>query len=153
MIRPPFLPLVRKCCIYKLCSLPYVLFFFKLFLFCCFFFKHTKTNTQQPPSSYPGRVGLVELVQHHHRGAAVVVNKPPEVGGGAGQRMRRHHEGGGPEEAVGERSVDVVVALSLCGDEEGQGAVGRQDVHAPVFLAVPGHQGDAALLHIQVGSH
>lgn len=67
--------------------------------------------------------------------------------------MRRHHEGGGPEEAVGQRGVDVVVALSLRGDEEGQRAVRRQHVHAPVLLAVPGHQGDAALLHVQVGGH
>ena len=67
--------------------------------------------------------------------------------------MRRNHKGGGPEEAVGERRVDVVAAFSLCGDEEGQGAVRRQDVHAAVLLAVPGHQRDAALLHIQVRSH
>ena len=104
-------------------------------------------------STHPGRVGLVELVQHHHRGAAVVVHQPPEVGGGAGQRVRRHHEGGGPEEAVGERRVDVVAALPLAGDEEGQGAVRRQHVHAAVLLAVPRHQGDTALLHVQVGSH
>lgn len=67
--------------------------------------------------------------------------------------MWRHHEGGGPEEAVGERRVDVVAALSLGGDQEGQGAVWRQDVHATILLAVPGHQRYAALLHIQVGSH
>lgn len=107
----------------------------------------------QPLSSYPGRVGLVELVEHHHRGAAVVIHQPPEVSGGPGQRVRRHHKGGGPEEAVGERRVNVVAALSLGGDEEGQGAVRRQDVHAAVLLAVPGHQRNAALLHIQVRSH
>lgn len=67
--------------------------------------------------------------------------------------MRRHHEGGRSKEAVGERGVDVVVALALGGDQEGQGAVGRQHVHAAVLLAVPGHQGNAALLHIQVRSH
>lgn len=104
-------------------------------------------------SSYPGRVGLVELVEHHHRGAAVVVQEPPEVSGGAGQRVWRHHKGSGPEEAVGERRVDIVAALSLGGDEEGQRAVRRQDVHAAVLLAVPGHQRNAALLHIQVRSH
>lgn len=90
-------------------------------------------------TSYPGRVGLVELVEHHHGGAAVVVDEPPEVGGGAGQRVRRHNKGGGSEKAVGERCVDVVAALSLRGDEEGQGAVRRQDVHAAVLLTVPGH--------------
>lgn len=103
--------------------------------------------------SYPCRIGLVELVQHHHRGAAVVIYEPPEVGGGAGQRVWRHHKGGGPEEAVGERRVDVVAALALCGDEEGQRAVGRQNVHTPVLLSVPGHQRHAALLHVQVRGH
>lgn len=34
--------------------------------------------------------------------------------------------------------IDVVAALSIDGDEEGQAAVGRQDVHAAVFLMVPG---------------
>lgn len=67
--------------------------------------------------------------------------------------MRRHHKGSGPEEAVGERGVDVVAALSVGGDQEGQGAVRRQDVHAAVLLAVPRHQRNAALLHIQVRSH
>lgn len=103
--------------------------------------------------SYPCRVGLVELVEHHHWGAAVVVNKPPEVRCGAREWVRRHHEGGRPEEAVGECSVDVVTAFSLSGDKEGQGAVWWQDVHAAVFLTVPGHQRNAALLHIQVRSH
>lgn len=67
--------------------------------------------------------------------------------------MRGHHEGGGPEEAVGERRIDVVAAFTLGGDEEGKGAVRRQDVHAAVLLAVPGHQRNAALLHVQVRSH
>lgn len=67
--------------------------------------------------------------------------------------MWRHHEGSGPEEAVGERGVDVVAAFSFGGDEEGQGAVRRQDVHAAVLLPVPGHQRDAALLHVQVRGH
>lgn len=34
--------------------------------------------------------------------------------------------------------VDVVAALSIDGDEEGQAAVRGQDVHAAVFLVVPG---------------
>ena len=64
-----------------------------------------------------------------------------------------HNKGSRPEEAVGERCVDVVAAFSLGGYEERQGAVRRKDVHAAVFLTVPGHQGNAALLHIQVRSH
>jgi len=67
--------------------------------------------------------------------------------------VRRHDEGGGPQEAVGERRVDVVAAFALGGDEEGQRAVRRQDVHAAVLLAVPRHQRNAALLHIQVRGH
>lgn len=57
--------------------------------------------------------------------------------------------------AVGESSVDVAVPLgnALGGNQEGQGAVGRQDVHATVLLAVPRQQGHAALLHIQVRGH
>lgn len=58
-------------------------------------------------------------------------------------------------EAVGESGVDVVAALgnALSGDQEGQGAVWGQDVHATVLLAVPRQQGYAALLHIQVRGH
>lgn len=104
-------------------------------------------------SPYPGRVGLVELVEHHHRGAAVVIEEPPEVSGGARQRVRRDHKGSGPEETVGERRIDVVAALAVSGDQEGQGAVRRQDVHASVLLSVPGHQRNAALFHIQVRGH
>lgn len=103
--------------------------------------------------THPGRVGLVELVQHDHGGAAVVEHQPPEVGGGAGQRVRGHDESGLPVEAVGEGGVDVVVALALRGDQEGQRSVGREHVHAAVFLPVPGQQRDAALLHVQVRGH
>lgn len=45
--------------------------------------------------------------------------------------------------------IDVVVGVTIGGDEEGQAAVRRQDVHAAVLVPVPGQQGDAALLHIQ----
>lgn len=100
--------------------------------------------------AHPGRVGLVELVEHDHRGAAVVEHQPPEVSGGAGERVRGDDEGSGLVEAVSECRVDVVVALALSGDQECQGAVGRQHVHAAVLLPVPGEQGDAALLHVQV---
>lgn len=67
--------------------------------------------------------------------------------------MRGHDEGRLAVETVSQGGVDVVVALPFGGDQEGQGAVGRQHVHAAVLLAVPGQQGDAALFHIQVGSH
>ena len=45
--------------------------------------------------------------------------------------------------------VDVVVGVPVGGDEEGQAAVRRQDVHAAVLVPVPGQQGNAALLHVQ----
>lgn len=67
--------------------------------------------------------------------------------------MRRHHEGSRSEETISKRRVDVIVALSVGGNQEGQGAVRRQYIHAAVLLAVPGHQGNAALLHVQVRSY
>ncbi|TNN76246.1 hypothetical protein EYF80_013534 [Liparis tanakae] len=100
-----------------------------------------------------GRVGLVELVEHDHGCAAVVEDKPPEVSRGARQRVRADDKCRLPVEAVGESSVDVVVALPFRGNQEGQCAVGRQDIHAAVLLSVSGQQSDAALLHVQVGSH
>lgn len=56
-------------------------------------------------------------------------------------------------EAVGKSSVDVVVALPFCCDQEGQGAIWRQYIHAAVLFSVSGQQSNAALFHIQVGSH
>lgn len=103
--------------------------------------------------TYPGRVGLVELVQHDHSGAAVVKHQPPEVGSGAWQRVRGDDEGSLSEEAVSQSSVDVIVALALCCNQKGQRSIRRQDVHAAVLLSVSGQQSDAALLHVQVGSH
>lgn len=45
----------------------------------------------------------------------------------------------GPHTAyVHQGCVDVVAALSVNGDEEGQAAIRGQDVHAAVFLVVPG---------------
>lgn len=102
---------------------------------------------------HPGRVGLVELVEHDHCCAAVVKHQPPKVSRGARQRVRGHDEGSLPVKAVSERGVDVIVAFPFGSDQEGQGAIGRQDVHAAVFLPVSGQQSDAALLHVQVGSH
>jgi len=54
---------------------------------------------------------------------------------------------------IHERSVDIVGALPVDGDQEGEAAVWRKDVHAAVLLVVPGQQGDAAVLHSQRGSH
>lgn len=100
--------------------------------------------------SYPGRVGLVELVEHDDGGTAVVKYKSPEVCGGGGQGVRGDHKCSRLQEAVHQCCVYVVVAFTLSGDEKRKGAVGRQHVHAPVLFAVPGQQRDAALLHIQV---
>lgn len=91
-------------------------------------------------ATHPGRVGLVDLIEHDDGGAAVIKHQPPEVSGGDGERVRRHYEGGRPEETVHQRCVDVVAAVHLRGDEEGQGSVRRQHVHAPVLLSVPGQQ-------------
>lgn len=54
---------------------------------------------------------------------------------------------------VHEGRVDVVAALAVDGDEEGQAAVGRQDVHAAVLLVVTGQQRDAAVFHAQGRRH
>lgn len=54
-----------------------------------------------------------------------------------------------PSPHISQGRVDVVVGVPISGDEEGQAAVGRQDVHAAVLVSVPGQQGDAALLHVQ----
>lgn len=102
---------------------------------------------------YPGRVWLVELVEHDHCRAAVVEDQPPKVRCGARQRVRGHDESSLPMEAVGESGVDVIVALPFCCNQEGQGAIGRQDIHAAVLLSVSGQQSNAALFHVQVGSH
>ena len=65
----------------------------------------------------------------------------------------RQHVGGVRGTYVHERCVDVVAALAVDGDEEGQAAVGRKHVHAAVLLVVSGKQGDAAVLHPQGGGH
>lgn len=55
------------------------------------------------------------------------------------------------ETYVHQRSIDVVGALSVDGDEERQAAVWRQHVHTAVLLMVPRQQSDAAVLHPQSG--
>ena len=49
--------------------------------------------------------------------------------------------------------VDVVAGFSIHRDEEGQTAVQRQDVHAPILIMVPGQQSDAAVLRPDARSH
>ena len=102
---------------------------------------------------HPGRVRLVELVEHDHGRAAVVKDQPPKVGRGARQRVRGHNKSSLTVETVGESGVDVIVALPLRRNQEGQGAIRRQNIHAAVLLSVPGQQSDAALFHVQVGGH
>lgn len=86
--------------------------------------------------SYPGRVGLVELIQHNHGGAAVVKHKSPEVRGGAGQWMGGYNEGSRPVEAIHQCCVNVVVTLALGGDQESEGSVRWENIHAAVLLSV-----------------
>lgn len=54
---------------------------------------------------------------------------------------------------VHEGRVDVVAALAIDGDEKGQAAVRRQDVHAAVLLMVTGQECDAAVFHAQGRCH
>lgn len=93
------------------------------------------------------------MVEHDHGRAAVVKDQPPKVRCGARQRVRGHNKSSLPVETVSESSVDIIVALPLRRNQEGQGAIGWQNVHAAVLLSVPWQQSDAALFHIQVGGH
>lgn len=102
---------------------------------------------------YPGRVWLVELVEHDHCCTAVVKNQPPKIRCGPRQGVRSHDKGSLPVEAVSESRIDVIVTLPFCGNQEGKGAIRRQDIHAAVFLSVSGQQRNAAFFHVQVGSH
>ena len=54
---------------------------------------------------------------------------------------------------VHEGRVDVVAALAVDGDEEGQAAVRRQDVHAAVLLVVTRQECNAAVFHAQGRRH
>lgn len=49
--------------------------------------------------------------------------------------------------------IDVVARFPIHRDKEGQAAVQRQDVHAPVLIVVPGQEPDAAVLWPDAGSH
>lgn len=70
----------------------------------------------RPALTYPGRVGLVELVEHDDGGAAVVVHQPPEVGGGVLQGVQGDDEGSALGVALqrGKRSTlkDMAVVLT-----------------------------------------
>lgn len=102
---------------------------------------------------YPGRVWLVELVEHDHCCATIVKDQPPKVRRCAWQRVRGHNKSSLPMEAVSKSSVDVIVTLPFCCNQKGQGAIRRQNIHAAVLFSVSGQQSNAALFHIQVGSH
>lgn len=54
---------------------------------------------------------------------------------------------------VHQRRIDVVAGFSVHRDEEGQAAVQRQDIHAPVLIVVPRQEPDAAVLGPDVGRH
>lgn len=49
-----------------------------------------------PGQPHPGRVGLVELVEHDDGGAAIVVDQSPEVRCGTLQWVQGHDEGCAP---------------------------------------------------------
>lgn len=67
----------------------------------------------------------------------------------AGETSPRFLPRAGKWAYIHESGVDVVAALPVDGDEERQAAVRRQDVHAPVFLMVPGQKRDATVFHTQ----
>lgn len=54
---------------------------------------------------------------------------------------------------IHQSSVDVVAALSVYGDEEGEAPVGRKAVHEAVLVLVPWQQGNAAVFGLRLGSH
>lgn len=49
--------------------------------------------------------------------------------------------------------IDVVARFSIHRDEEGQAAVQRQDIHAPILIMVPWQETDAAVLRPDARSH
>lgn len=49
--------------------------------------------------------------------------------------------------------IDVVAALSVYGDEEGEAPVGRKAVHEAVLVLVPWQQGNAAVFGLRLRSH
>lgn len=54
---------------------------------------------------------------------------------------------------VHQGGVDVVAALSVYGDEEGQASVGRKAVHEAVLVLVPRQQRDAAVFGLRLRGH
>lgn len=49
--------------------------------------------------------------------------------------------------------INVVAGLSIHRDEEGQAAIQRQDIHAPILIMVPGQEPDAAILRPDARGH
>lgn len=54
---------------------------------------------------------------------------------------------------IHQSSVDVVAALSVYGDKEGEAPVRRKAVHEAVLVLVPWQQGDAAVFGLRLRSH
>lgn len=54
---------------------------------------------------------------------------------------------------IHQSGVDVVAALAVDGDEEGQASVRRKAVHEAVLVLVPRQQCDAAVLRLGLGRH
>lgn len=63
------------------------------------------------------------------------------------------HEETGKRTYIHQSGVDVVAALSVYGDEEGEAPVGRKAVHEAVLVLVPWQQGDAAVFGLRLRSH
>lgn len=70
-------------------------------------------NRAEALEPHPGRVGLVELVQHDDRGAPVVIDQPPEVRGGTLQWMQGHNEGGAPCVALQRKRQGTALSRTL----------------------------------------
>lgn len=54
---------------------------------------------------------------------------------------------------IHQSGVDVVAALAVYRDEEGEAPVGGQAVHEAVLILVPRQQRDAAVFRLRLGSH
>lgn len=70
--------------------------------------RQDRATCRAADSTHPGRVGLVQLVEHNDGGAAIVIHQPPEVGGGVLQRVQGDNEGSTLSVALqGERAAQL----------------------------------------------
>lgn len=83
------------------------------------------------------------------RGPGQATSTPGRSSGLACQQERPRQ---GPA-YVHQGRADVIAGFSIHRDEEGQAAVQREDVHAPVLIVVPGQEPDAAVLGPDTGRH